>query len=168
MNILKQIGYLDLKDITTDLHSEIFSKIKEKFSTFVWAIVADPPNRIANQLADYSMIHHDTISNPDNSNSLFQNNKKNRHKFFHQLRQSNYTPFQIVPCVDPKSYYFVTLLHDAAILDELPDMYQKVLERRRKQRYWVSRVLLRKKLPSELVPLISSFLVTGSKTYKYM
>ena len=113
------------------------------------------------------MIYHDSISNPE-TDSLFQNNRRNRQKFFEQLKESNYTTYQIVPTVDSNTYYFVTLLHDASVLEEFPKMYKKIQRKRQEQRYWVSRILMRKNLPSELVPLICAFTVVGTKIYDYI
>lgn len=166
MEIFRKIGLFDFKDMTIE-HRNIFSEaLKKKFSSYTWVIIADPPNRVANQLASYDMIYRDSISNPE-TNSLFQNNRRDRQKFFEQLKESNYTTYQIVPTVDASSYYFVTLLHDATVLEELPKMYKKIIKKRKEQRYWVSRVLMRKNLPSDLVPLICAFTIVGSKIYDY-
>ena len=57
------------------------------------------------------------------------------------------------------------LYKDIIIFEELP----KEIEKRKKlQRYEVSRVAMRKGIPSDLVPWICAFTVPGSKIYPYM
>ena len=74
----------------------------------------------------------------------------------------------IIPLISKKSYYYHTLVHDAAILEELPEAVKKIKQQQHEIRCWISRVLLRKNLPSDLVPTITAFAVNGSKIWDYM
>jgi len=70
------------------------------------------------------------------------------------------------------------LIRDQTILVELPKAHEKLIEKRRKIRYEISRIAMRGVetkilnnnivLPSDLVPYICGFAVIGSKKYKYM
>ena len=70
------------------------------------------------------------------------------------------------------------LIRDQTILVELPKAYEKLIKKRRKIRYEISRIAMKgveRKignnnivLPSDLVPYICGFAVIGSKKYKYM
>ena len=93
---------------------------------------------------------------------------KDRKIFFKQLKESNKTLLDIIPLIDPKSYYYQTILHDATILEELPIVHKKLLGERHELRCWISRILLKNNLPSDLVPTIAAFTVTGTKIWNYM
>lgn len=165
--ILDYIGYYNIEEPKSENHKICLEALKEKFKSYIKVNIADPPNRIANQVTNYDYIYIDTISNPEGP-SLFKRNIQERKIFFQQLHSNKKTLLDIIPLVDPKSYYYTTLLHDATVLEELPSFFKKLTQKRHEQRCWVSRILIRKELPCDLVPLICSFTVVGSKKYDYM
>ena len=62
----------------------------------------------------------------------------------------------------------ISLVRDAVILDNIPRAAEKRKEKLHEQRLDVSRVMMRKGLPADLVPWICAFTVPGSKQYAYM
>ena len=60
------------------------------------------------------------------------------------------------------------IIHSIIILEELPKAIESRKERLHAQRLDVSRVMMRKGLPSDLVPLVCAYAVPGSKIWEYM
>ena len=60
------------------------------------------------------------------------------------------------------------IVRDQTILVELPEKIEKLRLKRHENRLDIGKVLLRKNIPADLLPLICSYTVPGTKRYDYM
>ena len=96
---------------------------------------------------------------------------RNNKNYKEMIRSGVYDQLIGINCI-------LILIRDQTILVELPKAYEKLIKKRRKIRYEISRIAMRGVkeqftnnnivLPSDLVPYICVFAVIGSKKYKYM
>lgn len=127
-------------------------------------------NQIPNQLFDIdfpSLVvypHHNFIDVP-----AWRIKIRNNFKKF--MKEMDWTFRDLCDCLDRfdmQSPQYEIPIRMAAIQEQLPEKVKQIQNTRTEMRKDVSRLLMRKKMPSDLVPTICAFAVQGSKQYEYM
>ena len=127
-------------------------------------------NKIPNQFFDidfpslviYPM--HDVITAPKWRMKIRNNFKK-------FMKEMDWSFRDLCDCLDRFDMHspeYEIPIRIAAIEEQLPEKVKQIQNIRTEMRKDVSRVLMRKKIPSDLVPMVCAFTVQGSKQYDYM
>ena len=89
-----------------------------------------------------------------------------------QVANNGYTLTDLAYHLKNKDKGYYVTVHDATMLEEFPIKYREIKEewkqKRHEQRLWVSRVIMKKRLPCDIVPWVCAYAVPESKIWSYM
>ena len=94
--------------------------------------------------------------------------RKNVRNMLYILKKSYKDVIEDPSIINLSQRYMPNIVRDQTILVELPEKIEKLRLKRHENRLDIGKVLLRKNIPADLLPLICSYAVAGTKRYDYM
>ena len=94
--------------------------------------------------------------------------RKNVRNMLYILKKSYKDVIEDPSIINLSKRYMPNIVRDQTILVELPEKIEQLRLKRYENRLDIGKVLLRKNIPADLLPLICSYTVPGTKLYNYM